>query len=163
MYFTFDYAFTPALSARFRIEANSNGKLAGGSLTPYVKDAYLRWAFVGRQQLTLGIQPSLTMEGVEPVWGLRHVEKTPLDLYRWDSSRDTGLTVGGPLNAAGTLKYFAQVGNESGNGAEADSFKALRASLRYEADVDLATLAAELGVKPEAVSAVKAFPTSRAV
>jgi len=45
LYFTFDYTFTPNVSTRFRLEANSNGKLAGGSLTPYVKDAYLRLDF----------------------------------------------------------------------------------------------------------------------
>ena len=34
---------TPKVTTRFRLETNSNGKLAGASLTPYVKDAY----FVG--------------------------------------------------------------------------------------------------------------------
>ena len=137
LYFTFDYTFTPKVSTRFRLEANSNGKLAGGSLTPYVKDAYLRWTFYGRQQLTLGVQPSLSFDYVESVWGLRHIEKTPLDLYRWDSSRDTGVTVGGPLNDASTLKYNVQFGNESGNNAETDRFKALRVSARYEANPGL--------------------------
>lgn len=137
IYFTVDHTFTPRISARFRLEANSNGKLAGGPLTPYVKDAYLRWAFYGRQQLTLGIQPSLTFDHIESVWGLRHIEKTPLDLYRWDSSRDTGVTVGGPLNDASTLRYAVQFGNESGNNAETDRFKSLRVSARYEANPGL--------------------------
>jgi hypothetical protein len=134
LYFTFDYTFTPRVTTRFRLEANSNGKLAGGSLTPYVKDAYLRWTFYGRQQVTIGIQPSLSFDYVESIWGLRHIEKTPLDLYRWDSSRDTGVTVAGPLNDANTLKYNVQFGNESGNNAETDKFKAIRASARYEAN-----------------------------
>ena len=136
-YFTFDYTFTPRVTTRFRLEANSNGKLAGGSLTPYVKDAYLRWTFYGRQQLTLGIQPSLSFDHVESVWGLRHIEKTPLDLYRWDSSRDTGVTVAGPMNEANTLKYSVQFGNESGNNAETDKFKAIRVAARYETNPGL--------------------------
>jgi len=132
VYFTYDHTLSPALSARVRLEMNSNGKLAGGALTPYVKDAYLRWAFHGRQALTVGIQPSLTFEYVESVWGLRHIEKTPLDLYRWDSSRDTGVTLSGPLNAAQTVKYAVQYGNESGNNAETDAHKGFRTSARYE-------------------------------
>jgi hypothetical protein len=134
LYFTFDYTFTPRVTTRFRLEANSNGKLAGGSLTPYVKDAYLRWTFYGRQQVTIGIQPSLSFDYVESIWGLRHIEKTPLDLYRWDSSRDTGVTVAGPLYEANTLRYNVQFGNESGNNTETDKFKAIRASARYEAN-----------------------------
>lgn len=131
-YLTYDHTLSPSLSMRLRLEMNSNGKLAGGALTPYVKDAYLRWAFHGRQALTLGIQPSLTFDYVESVWGLRHIEKTPLDLYRWDSSRDTGLTLAGPLNSAQTVKYAVQYGNESGNNAETDKHKGVRAAVRYE-------------------------------
>jgi hypothetical protein len=132
IYFTYDHTFSPAITTRLRLEMNSNGKLAGGSLTPFVKDAYMKWTFRGRQQMTLGIQPSLTFDYLEGVWGLRHIEKTPLDLYRWDSSRDTGVTVAGPLNETQTLKYAVQLGNESGNNAETDKFKGYRAAARYE-------------------------------
>ena len=132
IYFTFDYTFSPKLTTRFRLEANSDGKLEGGSLTPYVKDAYLRWTYYGRQQLTLGIEPSLSIDFVESVWGLRHVEKTPLDLYRWDSSRDTGLTLGGPLNGAGTVSYGVQFGTEPSDYVDIDRDKAFRAAARYQ-------------------------------
>ena len=133
IYFTYDHTFSPKVMTRLRLEMNSNGDLEGGDLTPYVKDAYLRWTFHGRQLLTLGIQPSLSFENVETFWGLRHIEKTPIDLYRWDSSRDTGVTVSGPINESGTWKYAGQFGNESGNNAETDEFKAFRVSARYEA------------------------------
>jgi hypothetical protein len=132
IYFQYDHTASSTVALRFRFEMNSNGKLAGGSLTPFVKDAYLRWTFVPRHQLTLGIHPSLTFEFIESVWGLRHIEKTPLDLYRVDSSRDTGVTVSGPLNASQTVKYAVQYGNESGNNAETDKFKSVRATVRYE-------------------------------
>jgi hypothetical protein len=132
LYFTYDHTWTPKLQTRFRLESNSNGKLQGGAITPFVKDAYLRWTAFGRQQLTLGIQPSLTFDFIENYWGLRHIEKTPLDLYRWDSSRDTGVTLGGPLNQKQTLKYAVQYGNESGNNGETDKFKGYRFAARYE-------------------------------
>jgi hypothetical protein len=82
--------------------------------------------------LTIGIQPSLTFDYVESIWGLRHIEKTPLDLYRVDSSRDTGVTLSGPVNESQTWKYAVQYGNESGNNAETDKFKGFRGALRYE-------------------------------
>jgi hypothetical protein len=132
IYFTFDYRFTPKLTTRFRLEANSDGRLEGGSLTPYVKDASLRWTYYGRQQMMVGIAPSLSIDFVESVWGLRHIEKTPLDLYRWDSSRDTGLTLAGPLNDAGTLSYGVQFGTEPSDYAEIERDKAVRAAVRYE-------------------------------
>lgn len=137
IFFTFDYTFTPKVSTRIRLEMNSDGKLAGGALTPYVRDAWLRWTFLGRQQMTLGIQPSLSVDFIDTFWGLRHVEKTPLDLYKWDSTRDTGVTVSGPMNEANTLKYFLQFGNESGINAEVDAFKAVRVTARYEANPGL--------------------------
>lgn len=132
VYLTFDYNFTPRLTSRVRLEMNSNGKLAGGSLTPYVKDAYLRWTFHGRHQLTFGMQPTLDIDFADAYWGLRHIEKTPLDLYRWDSTRDSGVAVHGVLNDAGTFRYALQVGNDSGTGSETDASKAVRAIVRYE-------------------------------
>jgi hypothetical protein len=130
VYFTYDHAFTPSLTSRLRLEMNSNGRLEGGALTPYVKDAWLRWTFMERQALTVGLQPTLTFDFIEQVWALRHIEKTPLDLYRWDSSRDTALAVAGPIT--GNLRYAAQFGNESGSGGERDRHKAYRVSARYE-------------------------------
>lgn len=134
VYLTYDHTLSPRLTTRLRLEMNSNGKLQGGALEPYIKDAYIRWTFSGRQQLTAGIQPSLTFEFVESVWGLRHIEKTPLDLYRLDSSRETGFTVSGPLNTSRTVKYAAQFGNDSGNASETDKRKGYRLSARYETD-----------------------------
>jgi hypothetical protein len=132
IYFTYDHTFSPAVSTRLRFEMNSNGRLEGGSLDPFVKDAYVRWVFHGRQALVLGIQPSLTFEHIDNVWGLRHIEKSPLDLYRVDSSRDTGVTVSGPFNESQTWKYAVQFGNESGSDAETNQFKGYRFAARYE-------------------------------
>jgi hypothetical protein len=111
---------------------NSNGQLTSAALTPYVKDAYLRWTYYGRQQMTLGIQPTATFEFIENFWGLRHIEKTPADLYRIDSSRDFGASFQGPVNDSQTVRYVAQFGNESGTNAETDPSKALRFATRYE-------------------------------
>ena len=131
LYFTYDYAYSDKLTTRFRLEANSNGEFDNGDIVPYVKDAYLKWTYKGRQHLTLGIQPTLTFEWLDGFWGLRHIEKTPADLYRIDSSRDFGVTFAGPTRVDG-LAYGVQFGNESGSGSEAEEGKILRLETRYE-------------------------------
>ena len=137
LYFTFDYAYSERLSTRFRLEANSNGDFTGDDIVPYVKDAYLKWTYTHKQQLTLGIQPTLTFSWLEELWGLRHIEKTPADLYRLDSSRDFGFTFNGPL-WADAHSYGAQFGNESGSGSETQEGKILRLVSRYERNPGIA-------------------------
>lgn len=131
LYFTYDFAYSKKLSTRFRLEANSDGEFEGGDIVPYVKDAYIRWAYRGEHRLTLGIHPTLTFDWLDGFWGLRHIEKTPADLYRLDSSRDFGVTFDGPARVRG-LTYAAQFGNESGNGSETREGKILRVETRYQ-------------------------------
>ena len=131
LYLTYDFAYSERLSTRFRLEANSNGDFEGGDIVPYVKDAYLKWTYTHKQQLTLGIQPTLTFDWLDGFWGLRHIEKTPADLYRLDSSRDFGFTFSGPSRIDG-LSYGAQFGNESGSGSETQEGKIVRFESRYE-------------------------------
>jgi hypothetical protein len=131
LYFTYDFAYSEKLSARFRLEANSNGDFGGGDIIPYVKDASVKWAYKGRQQLTLGIHPTLTFDWLDGFWGLRHIEKSPADLYRLDSSRDFGFTFDGPSPLEG-LNYGVQLGNESGSGSETREGKILRLEARYQ-------------------------------
>ena len=133
IYFTYDRTFSPVLSTRFRLEANSNGRMTSptAAITPYIKDALVRWAYYGKNQVTIGIQPTATFEWLEGFFGLRHIEKTPVDLYRIDSSRDFGVSLAGPLNQANSVQYTAQYGNDSGNNSEIDKYKAVRFALRY--------------------------------
>jgi hypothetical protein len=138
IYFTYDLAFSERFTTRLRLEMNSNGQFSNpGNLNSYVKDAFLRWTYKGRQQATLGIQPTLTIDWVESFWGLRHIEKTPADLYRIDSSRDFGLTLSGPLELKG-LSYAAQVANDSSTGSETDKFKTVRLEGRFDRNPGLA-------------------------
>lgn len=131
-YLTYDHNLAPNLATRFRLEVNSNGRMAGGSLTPFLKDAYLRWNYRGAHQAFIGMQPTPTLEVIDGVWGLRYVEKVPADLYRFDSTRDLGVGFTGPVNRAGTIRYSALVGNDSGTGSETDGKMAVRLSARYD-------------------------------
>ena len=62
---------------------------------------------------------------------MRHIEKTPADLYRTDSSRDFGFGLQGSLNQSQSLRYAYQFGNESSTNAEIDKNKANRFSVGY--------------------------------
>ena len=123
LYLTYDWSYNERLTTRLRLEANSDGQFEGGNLEPYVKDAYLKWTYRGRQQLTLGLQPSLTFDWLEGFWGLRHVEKTPADLYRIDSSRDFGVTVSRTRGQWTGFSYAVQFGNDSGPAPRSMSIK----------------------------------------
>lgn len=136
-YFTFDYNLNSKLTTRFRLEANSNGKLAGGSLTPYVKDANIRWNYYGKQVAYLGIAPSASINWLESFWGLRHIERTPIDFYRLDGSRDFVVSFEGPALFNG-FSYVAQYGNNSGQSSEMDKYKAYRLEGRYDINPGIA-------------------------
>ena len=137
LYFTYDFAYSEKLSTRFRLEANSDGQFEGGDIVPYVKDASIKWAYKGQQKFTLGIQPTLTFDWLDGFWGLRHIEKTPADLYRLDSSRDFGFAFDGSAPVRG-LTYGVQFGNESGSGSETRQGKILRFVSRYQGSSRLA-------------------------
>jgi hypothetical protein len=131
VYLGYDLSFSPTMSMRARLEMNSNGLFAGGSLTPFVKDAYFTWKYHGRQQARLGIEPALTFDSEESFFGLRHIEKTPADLYGIDSSRDFGLAFTGPIREGG-LSYGVQFGNDSSQNSETDKLKVVRFLGLYE-------------------------------
>jgi hypothetical protein len=131
VYFTYDHTLSERFAARFRLEMNSAGDFKSATrLTPFVKDAYLRWT-MGHQRLVLGMSPTPTFEVVEEVWGYRAVEKTPQDLHQLDGSRDFGVALLGSLDAGARVTYHLMVGNGSDVGSEVDRHKAFRASLGY--------------------------------
>lgn len=131
IYFTYDHALGGSFSTRFRLELNSAGDFKSNTkLTPFVKDAYLRWTR-GAHSVVLGISPTPTWEYIESFWGYRSVEKTPLDLQRFDGSRDFGVALLGGLGPGGKVRYHVMVANGSDTGSETDKNKAVRGSLGY--------------------------------
>ena len=129
IYLTYDHTLTKAFSLRVRLEMNSKGDFqSSGVNTPYVKDAWLKWAF-GAHSLVAGMASTPNIDFVDVFQGYRSLEKPPLDLYRWDSSRDLGLLLSGALGKQGRTRYSFQFGNGSGTGSEVDQNKAVRGQL----------------------------------
>jgi hypothetical protein len=160
LYFTYDHALSKALSLRVRLEANSKGDFeTTGLTTPYVKDAWLKWAF-GAHALTFGLAPTPNIDFVDVFQGYRSVEKNPLDLYRWDGSRDLGVLLQGGLGKEKRTRYSLQLGNGSGVGSETDASKAVRAEVVHRLGAGLVLeVYADWQDRPEGsdVSTLEAF------
>ncbi len=127
IYFTYDYRFNRNLSLRIRTEASSSGSFLREKITPSMKDLYLRWNFSG-QSLYAGISPTPSFNMVEKIWGYRSVERTPLDLYKMASSRDTGIALRGKL-LHGVFYYHFMFANGEANLSEDRREKKLYAAL----------------------------------
>lgn len=131
VYFTYDRDINDAFSARFRLEANSAGDFfSDPKLTPVVKDLYLKWQN-DRHQVLAGITPTPTWGLVEDAWGYRSVEKTPLDILGFGSSRDFGILVKGQLDDTGDLNYHFMFGNGNSNRPEINLGKKAMLSISY--------------------------------
>jgi len=121
-YLTFDAQVADDWSARLRFEVNSPGDFTtNGKLDPYVKDAYLAWKH-GGQEVGFGLAATPTFDYVENFWGERPLEKTPLDLYRYGSSRDTGVAYK-VKTVDGRIFSHLMLGNGSGDGSETNKGK----------------------------------------
>jgi hypothetical protein len=132
LYFTYDHPLSETYSLRVRLEANSEGDFEStGALTAYLKDAWLKRDF-GAHELTMGLASTPNIEFIDRFQGYRSVEKSPLDLYRWDSSRDLGLLMSGGFGEDQRTRYSFQFGNGSGTGSETNASKSVRGQLIHE-------------------------------
>jgi hypothetical protein len=131
IYFTFDSILTDNISMRLRFEMNSES-FGSDKLGAFVKDAYLS-AKLGGQSLKAGIQSTPTFGFLfEDIWGYRALEKTPLDLFKFASSRDFGIGLSGDLDSKGIVSYSLLFGNGSSNKGEANKGKRLYGALAFK-------------------------------
>ena len=131
IYFAYDKKLSDVFSVRLRTEMAHPGDFTSSSTAvPFVKDAYLSWK-IGKNTLLLGISSTPTWGVVEKVWGYRSVEKTPLDLHKFGSSRDFGVALKGNLDSDGKFKYHAMIGNGNSNKSETNDGKKAMLSLGF--------------------------------
>ena len=113
VYLTYDMNKSDNVSLRFRLESGSPGVDGAGKMEPFVKDAYLKWTPGGGPRTWyIGLSGAPTFTGVEKAWGYRHVEKTPVDLYKLGSTRDFGVGVKQKLSEK--LDGHLMIGNGNG-------------------------------------------------
>lgn len=133
IYFTFDNTLTEKIAMRFRLAMNSPGDFkTSTTLVPFVKDAYLAFK-LGKHNLFLGLIGTTPLFGsIEDFWGYRAMEKTPIDLFKFDNSRELGVGLKGALDSKGKLTYTIVVGNGAGLKAETDRGKAVYGRLNFQ-------------------------------
>lgn len=123
---TSDIRLDDQFSARIRYEGESDQTTEQGRPAPFIKDAYVRWAYSeAGHRATLGVVPPPVFRISEAVWGYRSLDKTIVDRTRLRSSRDFGLRLDGPIGGGG-LRYSAMVGNGNGVGPEDDGARGKR-------------------------------------
>jgi len=128
IYFTYNNKLSDTVKMRLRLEMNSTSDLfSSATLVPYVKDAYIDFKLSG-SNLTVGIMGPPSYTKLEDIWGWRPLEKTPLDLYKWQSSRDMGVSLKGGKN----LLYHVMFANGSSNKSEINNGKKLYGALGYQ-------------------------------
>ncbi len=131
IYLTYDRGVSEDFSIRIRFEMNSPGDFATSSkIEPFVKDAYLKWK-LSSHQLLVGLSTTPTWDVVERVWGFRPVEKTPLDLQKYGSSRDLGIALKGSLDHDKRVKYHLMFANGAGTRSETNKGKKIFLSLGF--------------------------------
>ncbi len=131
VFLTFDRVINDNWDARVRFEMNSAGDFSSpDKLTPYIKDAYIRYQW-HETKILLGISPTPCWYEVFKLWGYRHVERTPALLQKMYGSRDLGIAIQGSLLYDHMLQYHVMLGNGSGLGSETDNGKQFNASLSW--------------------------------
>jgi hypothetical protein len=108
-YLTANVEFGEHWRGRARIEVNQDGEFETYSFDTRLKDLYLARRFSERE-LVIGLSPTLTYDLIESTWGARYLMRTPMDL-QGVPSRDTGITLKGPLTHDGRIGYRAMYGS----------------------------------------------------
>jgi hypothetical protein len=129
-YLTFDADFRKNWFGRMRFELNQSGEFETYTFSADFKDLYMGWN-LGRQRLLLGLSPTVTFDLIESIWGFRYLARTPMDL-QGVASRDTGISVKGPLNASGTISYRAMLGLKVEFGNEIDDSRKWMGALTWQ-------------------------------
>jgi hypothetical protein len=138
-YLTFDAQAGEHWFGRLRLENNQSGAFETYTYETDIKDLHVGRR-LGRHTLIMGLSPTMTFDLIENAWGKRYLARTPMDL-QGVPSRDTGISLRGPLNASNTLSYrvMAGLGVEFGaDGNEHDKWMAAltwRPGRRWTVDV----------------------------
>lgn len=129
IYFGYDTDIGEGWSARVRFEMNGKA-FASDKLVPYIKNAHVKKKLSANLSLIAGIVEPPSFNNVEGFWGLRHVEKTAPDFFKFASSRDFAIGLEG--KSKGGLFYTVMFGNYSGEADESNKGKAVYGRIGFE-------------------------------
>ena len=128
-YLTFNAKFSDRTFGRVRLETNQDGAFESYGFDTDFKDLYLGWN-LGQHRLIAGLTATISFDLVESIWGSRYLARTPLDL-QGIPSRDTGISLQGPLNSSGTLRYRAMYATQTSFGNDSGDNQRTMAAVRW--------------------------------
>lgn len=132
IYLTYEDKLSENSCFRLRFEMSDPGDfISKEKYVLTVKDSYLKFKFSGKHEFILGITSPPTFKMVEKLWGYRCVEKTPLDLQKFASSRDFGLSLGRKMRDGKFFSYQLMLANGTGNKSEDNKGKKAFLSLGF--------------------------------
>lgn len=116
-YFTYQNKLSDHLKYKFQTDID----YGHSPMNVYLKAAQMDWSSpIGK--ISLGLQGLNIFSVQEKTWGLRYLEKSPMDQYKWASSADMG--IGYANTFAKQLHLSVMVINGAGyKSAETDSYK----------------------------------------
>jgi hypothetical protein len=127
-YLTFNMKSESGWFGRLRFEANQSGEFETYDFEVDFKDLHVGYKFENHE-IAVGLQPTLTFDVIESVWGLRYLMRTPADL-QGVPSRDTGITAKGGLTDS--LRYRLMLGAGDDFGAESGDGNSAMAALNWK-------------------------------
>ncbi len=131
IYLTVDRKLNEEFDVRVRFEANTAGDFTSKlKMEPFIKDAYIKWSR-DKHSILFGISATPTWGVVEQVWGYRSVERTPLDLNKFGSSRDFGIAFKGAIDEEKKIGYHIMVANGNSTSSEVGKGKKILASFSF--------------------------------
>jgi hypothetical protein len=134
IYLGYNYDFASNLSAEFLLAAENDiaGKdvNAGGSFSPYIKYANVRWKGIfSGSDVVFGQMATPAFTCSEQVWGYRSVEKTIAD-FRGTNSYDLGISLQGKFDPKnGNFGYNIMYGNGTKATPISNNFKTVYADI----------------------------------
>ncbi len=90
-YLGYSYNFDDRFSAKITFDIGSNS--SGSAYTAYLKIASLNWKATDNISLNIGQIGTKNFNFMEKSWGLRYIEKSAMDKYKWASAADAGISI----------------------------------------------------------------------
>jgi len=90
-YLGYEYNFSKELYAKIILDVG-DPKAGGFQMTAYLKNAYLQYA-KNNLEVSFGMISTTQFKVSEKIWGLRYIEKSFQDAYKFNSSADLGFNI----------------------------------------------------------------------
>ncbi|MFQ6618713.1 MAG: hypothetical protein ACE5QV_08515 [Fidelibacterota bacterium] len=124
IYFSYRRDLSEDFSIFWRVEAGNSTIAQFGKMTPFIKNAYLKWGgLIPGSSLYIGLTKTPVWSISEKLWGYRSIEKTIADLHKIGSSTDIGMGLKGRVDDKGMLNYFLMIANGKGQKPENNKYK----------------------------------------